>query len=154
MHLPAPLKEGYQPDLQTLNNAIPWILPEQAARAKIDLLAEKGILPGRDKPLTEEEANAIDQKVAELKDKGLRLQGQIQIMKQSLDEMISASGRPEPRVKVDLKNNPALRKAIQDIFGYKTDEITYTMYKEVLEAKRMLEQQEVDGVLGKTDANL
>lgn len=48
----------------------------------------------------------------------------------------------EPQVSVNTKNRPALKKAIQKVFGMRKNEITYAMYREALNALRQLETED------------
>lgn len=54
---------------------------------------------------------------------------------------------------LDISKKRRIRRAVKRIFGIKTDEITYSMYIDAIEARRLLENQEATGYVKGFDDN-
>jgi hypothetical protein len=61
-----------------------------------------------------------------------------------IDQLAAGKGG-ELAFSLDISKKRRIRRAVKRIFGYKTDEITYSMYKEAVEARRLIENQEATG---------
>lgn len=95
-------------------------------------------------PLTEEQAEAADLRIkAALANIATARQG-LRDVRQELDKKIKDQNNESVSFPVDVKGKPRLIRAIKRLWGEKRTEITFDMYKELLEAKQKLEKQEVD----------
>jgi len=66
-----------------------------------------------------------------------------------IDSMLSSKSgdKDEFAVTMDISKKPRIKRAIKRVFGYKTDIITFSMYKEMLKAKASIEEEEAQGYL-------
>lgn len=96
------------------------------------------------KPLSYEEALAIDIEISSVQQAIAQTRTRILKMLNAVDEIGqgSSNGKGEISYKLDISKRAHLRKAIKQAFGVKTDTITYSMYKAALEAKKKLEASE------------
>ena len=101
-------------------------------------LLTSGDLP---KPLTFEEAEAIDDEIKVTQDAIKTTRGRIASILNRIDEVGAGSGN-EISFKLDISKKNQLKRAVRQVFGLKTDTITYSMYKAALEAKKTLEKDE------------
>lgn len=108
--------------------------------------AEERIFGGQDgqvpRPLTAEEAAAVEQKVDEMRDAIAATRRRIAAMRSKIDAKAAPDGQAEIGFEVDLSKKGSLRRAIKKVFGVKPTHLTYSMYRAALEAKRQLEDQE------------
>ena len=95
-----------------------------------------------DKPITEEEAQAIELKKDAILDRCERVRGKLD---GELDKIDKAAVNWSHTF--DLKRRPRLRKAIQRVFGEKKSTITYLEYRELLKRKKALEVTEAADML-------
>lgn len=102
-------------------------------------------------PLTEEEAYAVDEYIESLKNELAGTLNKLNALKQSIDSAAAPQGGAEFNLKINMSKKPTLRRAVQKVFGIKTDVLTYSMYKEALKAKARLEEEESDAYVGNTD---
>lgn len=86
------------------------------------------------RPLTEEEAKIIDVKIAEQRQRITRVTAKIKSLHETLDKEGALV-----EFEFDIKARGSLKRAIQKVFGVKTNKITYAMYTEALQAKHLLE---------------
>tara|TARA_Y100000310_G_C20289743_1_gene626640 strand:- start:70 stop:558 length:489 start_codon:yes stop_codon:yes gene_type:complete len=93
-------------------------------------------------PLTPEEAELIDQKIAQLLNQVERINSKITKAEDGIDALLT-DGEKELSFTLNIKKMPRLKKAVKVLFGYKTDTITYTMYKKALKIKKALEDAEI-----------
>jgi hypothetical protein len=119
------------------------------AREKVDAmlvtsplvkLLTTGDLP---KPLTYDEALAIDDEIAATQAAIKVTRARITTMLGRIDGIgFGSGGGQEISFKLDISKRAALRRAVRQAFGVKTDTITYSMYKAAVEAKKKLEKSE------------
>lgn len=95
-------------------------------------------------PLTEAEAKAADEaiettlrRISETELKVKRVQGMVD---EQVGTAIGKSG--DLAFKLDISKRQTLKKAVRVLFGYKTDFIDYSMYREMVKARAQLEQTE------------
>lgn len=98
-------------------------------------------------PLTEEEAKEADRQLRSLLRRIGTTRDKIKNLKDSIDRGVAGKDKTQFSVKVNLKKKPRLRRAMEQTFGYKSNQITYSMYKELLEARKKLEREETKGYL-------
>ena len=96
------------------------------------------------RPLTEEEAGAIEQKVDEMRDAIAATRRRIAAMRGKIDAQAAPDGQAEISFEVNLKKKGRLRRAIKKAFGTKPETLTYSMYKAALEAKKQIEESEAE----------
>ena len=118
----------------------------EEVRQSLDVKSSQGVTTRL--PITEEEAAEA---AAQIKTTLKRLETtkeRIQSIRSQIDLLVrpggsaAGGGSSELSFRLDISKKPRLRRAIQKLFGYKTDTITYSMYKELLRAKNQLEQDE------------
>lgn len=96
-------------------------------------------------PLTEAEAEAADLQIAATLERIKVAREKLLTTRARLEESISATtGGKELGFQVDIKGKKSLQRAIKKLFGKKHDTITFSMYKELLAAKYLLESQEIE----------
>lgn len=94
-------------------------------------------------PLTEDEAAEIDRQINATLNRISVTQQQIHRIQSNIEEQLSNSNKSgEYAINMDISKKPRIRRAIKKLFGYKTDTITFSMYKQMLEAKHLIEEQE------------
>lgn len=96
------------------------------------------------KPLSYEEAVAIDEEIAITQTAISVTRSRISGMLKKIDEIGSAnsSDGDEISFRMDISKRAQLKRALKQAFGVKTDTITYSMYKAAVEARRSLEKDE------------
>lgn len=92
-------------------------------------------------PLTEAEAKEADRQIAATLQRITETRDKINLVRNKIDQQVSASDT-DLNFRMDISNKPRIRRAIQRLFGYKTDTITYEMYKELVAAKSQLENEQ------------
>lgn len=134
------LKPEFIPEDVDLNDLISVETAKESDPEGIDLTRR---LSGDDtSPLTRAESEAIDQLIADTVERIDATRDRIKAVREAIDESIS-DGKEEMSFELDIRNRPSLKRAIQKAFGYTTNTITYSMYKEALELKKQLEVQDV-----------
>ena len=95
-------------------------------------------------PLTEAQAEAIDLRIkSALSNIGSARKG-LQDVRQDLEKRIIDQDTESVSFSIDIKKKGRLARAIKKLWGEKREELTFNMYKELLEAKKKLEQQEIE----------
>lgn len=122
------VNENAEPDPRSILNAakLSSLLGEEAPR-----------------PLTEEEAEAIDMEINGLRSDISALTDRISNMQQEINTQIHKTG-DKPDFNVDLRRKRALRKALRKALGVEGDELTYDAYILALKTKNLLQEQEAD----------
>jgi hypothetical protein len=125
---------------------------DQERKEVQDSLREKILAPtlpggsvgknGVPKPLTAKEAEEVDRVIETQRADIARTRQRIAETRSFIDNVAAPKGGPELSFKLDISRKPTLRRAVKKVFGRKTDEITYSMYKFALEEKRRIERQE------------
>lgn len=116
---------------------------------------EAGDIDGATAPLTEAEAKEVDHYIEELKEGIAQTRGRISKIRNFIDETANPKDGQEFSLSLDISKKPTVRRAIQKVFGYKTDSLTYSMYKAAVELKRKLEDEESQAyVNGTTPAGI
>lgn len=90
------------------------------------------------RPLTREESEEVDKRISFTRARVAAQLQRIHETKKRIDSLIPAGFQ----FSLDISKQPTLKRAIQKVFGIKTNTITYEMYKEVIEAKKLLEKGE------------
>lgn len=138
---------------------LPSFSPEQSKLAKLIPMdktdteiidnrvkeAEQQIFQSKDenaKPLTAEEAVAIQKKVLQMRDAIAATRYNITRMRKIIDDKINEDG--ELAFSVDLRKKQRLRRAIKKTFNITPTELTYEMYILALETKRQIEKEEAN----------
>lgn len=98
-------------------------------------------------PLTEAEAEAVDQYIQDLREKIANTRNRIAGLRSHIDSVAQPNGGSEFQLKLDISKKPTIQRAVKQIFGVKTDTITYSMYKAAVSLKRNLEQSESQGYI-------
>jgi len=97
-------------------------------------------------PLTEAEALEADRQIDDTLSRIDLTLERISGARLLLDQLAGkGTGGGELSFVLDISKKRRVRRAVKRIFGYKTDEITYTMYKQAVEARRLLENKESTG---------
>lgn len=97
------------------------------------------------KPLSLEEAEAIDEEIARTQQAIRVTRSRIKTLRSQIDQVgFTAEGGQEASFKLDISKRGHLKRAVKSVFGQKTDTITYSMYKAALDAKRQLEDSEAN----------
>ena len=120
-------------DIQGVSNKVGQRLREDAGEQKT--------------PLTKEESDFIDESIKLTQRRIVSTRKRIASVKGKVDEEMStlADARGgEISFKLDISKKPRIKRAIKKLFGIKSDTITYSMYKELLEARDLLEARESD----------
>lgn len=134
-----------KPDQLDLNQVVEQV-QEPAAEQKV---LETLIQDTSGRPLTEEEAKVVDAQITRQRQRIVEIQKKIK----SLHNVLDKEG-DVVEFAFDVKARGSLKRAIQKVFGVKTDKITYAMYTEALQAKHLLEltdsQEYLDGEPAKT----
>lgn len=121
-----------------------------SAREKVDAmlvtsplvkLLTTGDLP---KPLTWDEAIAIDEEIASTQEAIRVTRARIAGMLGRIDGIGFGTGGSGQEItfKLDISKRAQLRRAVRQAFGVKTDTITYSMYKAAVEARKKIEKSE------------
>ena len=93
------------------------------------------------RPLTPEEAMIVDEQIGIMLTALIETKERIGRIKTHID---NKAIEKNVAFSLDIDNKLALRRAVRIMFGNRTNTITYSMYKEALEAKRTLEKQEAN----------
>jgi ribosomal protein L23 len=98
-------------------------------------------------PLTEDEARMADEKIDNVLARIDSTKEKIEELRKQVDTLSAPRGGKDSELsfKLDISRKPRIKRAIKALFGIKTDTITYTMYKQMLRAKSLLEQEEAEG---------
>ncbi len=108
--------------------------------------------PGVPIPLTREEAEQVDLRIEVLRNRSAALQIQIASMQSQIDLYAEATDTTqEVSFSMDISKKASLRRAIQKVFGVKTDVITYSMYMAALRAKNKLEIEDSEDYIAGED---
>lgn len=123
------------------------VIPDRKKDAG-DRVIKKALAPIRKTdipvPLTELEAEEADRQIANTQQRIVAARNKLTAVRQALDEAVNtAMDGKELSFKVDVKKKPSIRRALRKLYGENLNTITYSMYKEMLEAKSLLEQREV-----------
>lgn len=145
---------GYLPAHVELNNFVQVVghQKEQQATDKVAALVDQPTIQNQDVPvpLTREEADAVQAKIQQLRDRILGLKGSLQQIEAQIAQQASPQDGKELSFRVDLKGRATLKRAVRRAFGGDFEDITYSMYKDAIALKRQIEQQEgSDYVKGK-----
>ena len=98
-------------------------------------------------PLTLEEAEEADKIIQKTLGRITETRMRISKLRKFIDNVASPKDGKELSFKLNISKRPTLRRAVRRVFGFDTDTITYSMYKEALERKQALEKQEADNYL-------
>lgn len=101
-------------------------------------------LDGIPVPLTEAEAQHVDAYMENLQERINKTKNRIASVRNFIDETAAPANGEELSFNIDISKRPVLKKAISKVFGFKSNTITYSMYKAALERKRQLEKDESD----------
>lgn len=101
-------------------------------------------LDGVPRPLTREEAEEVDKTIEKMRGDIASTRQRIIEMRKFIDETANPADGPELSFKLNISKKPTIKRAVRKVFGIKTDQITYSMYKAALELKRQVEKQESD----------
>jgi len=142
------LKDLYRPDFDPskliLNQAVGSTPPHTQEEiekkvAEVEAQLFSGDAP---KPLTKDEAAAVEQQVDALRSGIAATRRRIANVSARIDSQGAPAGQAEIGFQVDLKRKGALRRAVKKVFGLKPETLTYSMYKAALAAKKQLEEAE------------
>jgi hypothetical protein len=116
----------------------------QAAITRVVLQGKRRNSQGIPIPLTEEEAKATDQAIDETLARIKNTRSKASSVRGLIDQQVSDSiGKAGNKTfALDLKDRPTLRRAARNLFGFKVEEISYDMYKQMLTARSQLEKSE------------
>lgn len=143
--LPRSILDGiYSPEhLPRIADLTDYIENDQTVSQKLEAEVDRLIEfpePGSQGRMTEAQAKLVDQRIdamiSEIKETRERIAG----IQKYIDDI--GIGERIPNFSVDLTKKKNIKKAIQKTFNRKTNTITYEMYKEALQAKKLLESQE------------
>lgn len=129
-------KPNFQPEQQDLADFIKAPKTKETQAAILKKVQEQPLLQASSKPLTEEEVKLLLVSIQEKQDKAKQVLSRIQGIKNYIDSACS-----EQKIVV---SDPIVLKAIKKVFGIRSNEITYAMYKEALQAKQDLQSSESD----------
>lgn len=136
-----------EPDVGNLNDFIGFTDRGEKDRelaGRINKKAQEKInLTSTQRPLTREESEFADRQFASLRKEAAVLRSEIKQIQEQIDFAL-ANGT---EVTLDITDKPFLKKAVRIVFGYKSNVITYPMYKEVLSLKRAFEKTELKDYL-------
>lgn len=99
------------------------------------------------KNLEQEKVNSIISSTSSKIDRSLEKINQTIGSIDSLVQKYAQANQKDYGFVLDLKNKPTLRRAVNRIFGNDTNEITYSMYKELLSSRSVLEMNEISELL-------
>ena len=132
-----PIPNLYTPDLSVndldLNQIVESTSSPEQARGDAARIASGQQL------MTEAEAAQIDERIAKQRERIAKVQEKIQSAKRHIERNGSAAN-----FEFDVKARGSLKRAIQRVFGVKTNTITYEMYVEALTAKQTIELTDTD----------
>lgn len=97
--------------------------------------------PTIQRPLTREEADIVDEKVAGLRSKLNSINRKLEFATKSIDEQ-QQNDQDKSGFVFDISKKPKLRRATKVIFGQKLNEITFQQYKQMLAEKERLEKED------------
>lgn len=126
-------------EIQEADPAVQKKVAEHLAKSPLIKMLESGDIP---KPLSFAEALAIDEEIQATQEAIAITRKRIGSMLAMIDEI--ATGDAEITFKLDIRKRHQLKEAIKKAFGVKTDDVTYSMYKAAVEAKRRLEKKEAN----------
>lgn len=114
----------------------------QAAEKEVDVkIKALGEIPV---PLTEAQAEVVDQRIqASLANINVARKA-LSDLRLELDKKIREQDSESISFAIDLKGKPRLGRAIKKLWGEKRQSFTFDMYKELLEAKKKLESDEIN----------
>lgn len=97
-------------------------------------------------PLTEAESVIIDEELSEVLERINNTRNKIADIKNRVDNFVGLHSNNEELVfDLDISKKPRIKRAIKQVFGIKTNVITYSMYKDLLKAKNLLEKEQAQG---------
>ena len=107
----------------------------------------------RQVPLTREEAEQVDIYIDDLRGRISERRKDIEDVRKFIDSAAQPDGGEEISFRLDISKKASVKRAIRKVFGIKTNEITYSMYKAALQARRALESQETEAYVNAEPLN-
>lgn len=117
---------------------------KQEATVEVEAKVQKTFSTDVPVPLTEEQAEVLDLRIKTALSNIQSMRKQLQDVRTELSNRILAQDTESISFTFDIKKKQRLQRAIKKLWGEKLDTINFDMYKELLEAKKKLEQQEVE----------
>lgn len=143
----------YEPAVDALNEAqfdpvaIAEALEAEVARKVQEATSSLGQTKKNSKKLSPEESEALDAHILALDDQIDYTRNRISKFKDYINDQVRASSGGELAFTMNIAKKPILRKAVVNVFGKKVSTITYSMYLEAREAKKLIEEQQGDEYL-------
>jgi len=104
------------------------------------------------RPLTIEEAEVVKERIETLRAQIKRINGKISTAEQSIIAQLEGN-EDLPTFTMDIRKKPKLRKASKIVLGYKATEITFPMYRMMLEEKAALEKADTESMFEEEGAS-
>tara|TARA_B100000131_G_scaffold321606_1_gene372819 strand:- start:46107 stop:46658 length:552 start_codon:yes stop_codon:yes gene_type:complete len=97
------------------------------------------------RPLTLEEAEVVKERIDAMRGNIERINAKIASAKKSIIAQLEGN-EDSPTFTMDIRDKPKLRKASKIVLGFKANEITFPMYRVMLEEKAALEKADTDSM--------
>ena len=158
-------KKLYESELRVADEDLPRSIHKRKVQARAE--AEQSVKlkestvrdtnPGKEtttanRPLTIEEAEVVKQRIEKLRAQIQRIKGKISSAEDSMIAQLEGN-EDLPTFSMDIKNKPKLRKASKIVFGFKASEITFPMYRVMLEEKAALEKADTESMFEEEGAS-
>ena len=95
-------------------------------------------------PLTEAQSEAVDLRMKAALSNIEVARAELKNVRELLEKRINDQNNESIAFQIDVDKKPRLLRAIKKLWGEKRTELTFDMYKELLEAKQALESQEIE----------
>jgi hypothetical protein len=104
------------------------------------------------RPLTIEEAEVVRERISKLRASISRIKGKISAAEKSIKGQLEGN-EDLPTFTMDIRKKPKLRKASKIVLGWPASEITFPMYRVMLEEKAALEKADTDSMFEEEGAS-
>ena len=104
------------------------------------------------RPLTIEEAEVVRERISKIRSSIERIKGKISAAEKSIKGQLEGN-EDLPTFTMDIRKKPKLRKASKIVLDYKATEITFPMYRMMLEEKAALEKADTESMFEEEGAS-
>jgi hypothetical protein len=140
---------NYLPEDLDLTNFIEEVEVQESVPEVTIAYEQKTTSTNQRLPVTQREAQEIQRQTEITLKRISTMRQKIATIQNKIDDRVgSQSGdKDEFAMTLNISKKPRIKRAIKHIFGYKTNVVTFSMYKEMLKAKASLEEEEAQGYL-------
>jgi len=135
------LKRNVQKEIERISQEAEETLLSKQAEINKPQLGAANRPPTVQRPLTEEESEVVDQKIARLRSKLGSINRKVEFAEKSINAQ-NQNDQDKSGFVFDISRKPKLRRLTKVLFGQKLSEITFAQYKQMLSEKERLEKED------------